>query len=75
MKTIDLNCDMGEGSTEAEVLSELAMLDIVSSANVSCGAHAGDARLMSRVMQTADTASACANCRRISPADSCDFDY
>ncbi|NVJ96077.1 MAG: LamB/YcsF family protein [Marivivens sp.] len=53
MKTIDLNCDMGEGSTEAEVLSELAMLDIVSSANVSCGAHAGDARLMSRVMQTA----------------------
>ena len=36
-RTIDLNADLGEGFP-----FDLALLDRVSSANVSCGAHAGD---------------------------------
>lgn len=35
--SIDLNADLGEGSEYDE-----AILNIVSSANISCGAHAGD---------------------------------
>lgn len=45
--SIDLNCDLGEG-----VLSppdELALLDIVSSANIACGGHAGDAATIDRL--------------------------
>lgn len=41
---IDLNADLGEGVTEDD-----ALLEIVSSANVACGFHAGDAATMRRV--------------------------
>ena len=37
MTSIDLNCDMGEGCGNDEVL-----LNYVSSANIACGFHAGD---------------------------------
>ncbi len=37
MRTIDLNADLGEG-----VGDDAGMLDLVTSANVSCGVHAGD---------------------------------
>ncbi|MFZ5639011.1 MAG: 5-oxoprolinase subunit PxpA [Pseudomonadota bacterium] len=37
MHTIDLNCDLGEGCG-----SDAAIVPLISSANVSCGAHAGD---------------------------------
>jgi UPF0271 protein len=37
MRTIDLNCDLGEGCG-----SDAAIVPLISSANVSCGAHAGD---------------------------------
>jgi 5-oxoprolinase (ATP-hydrolysing) subunit A len=35
---VDLNCDLGEGGSQDEVL-----MDLVTSANVACGFHAGDA--------------------------------
>ncbi|MEJ1089461.1 5-oxoprolinase subunit PxpA [Microbacterium sp. Mu-80] len=41
MASIDLNSDLGENSAERVVSDDDAMLAIVSSANVSCGAHAG----------------------------------
>ncbi len=41
MRTIDLNADIGEG-----VGDDAAMLDIVSSANVACGFHAGSPDIM-----------------------------
>ena len=44
MTTIDLNADLGEGMTDDE-----ALLEVVSSANVACGFHAGDAETMRRV--------------------------
>ena len=41
MTTIDLNADLGEGMDTDE-----AMLDLVSSASIACGGHAGDAGTM-----------------------------
>ena len=38
---IDLNADLGEGCDNDE-----ALLGLVSSANIACGWHAGDARTM-----------------------------
>lgn len=39
---IDLNSDLGEGYGAWTMGDDAAMLDIVSSANVACGFHAGD---------------------------------
>ncbi|WP_432491759.1 LamB/YcsF family protein [Kineococcus gypseus] len=41
MATIDLNSDLGENTPERPVSDDAAMLGVVSSANVSCGFHAG----------------------------------
>src|SRR4051794_39567056 len=46
--TIDVNCDMGEGCGDDAVLMEF-----VSSVNVACGFHAGDAETMRRTVETA----------------------
>jgi len=46
--TIDLNCDMGEGSGADEEL-----MPLVSSANVACGGHAGDEASMRATVQLA----------------------
>lgn len=48
MRTIDLNCDMGEGCGNDGVL-----LDYVSSANIACGFHAGDKDAMRRTAELA----------------------
>ncbi len=45
---MDLNCDLGEGCG-----NDAALLAIVSSANIACGAHAGDAITMRRTVQAA----------------------
>ena len=42
MKTIDLNSDLGESYGTWAMGDDAAMIDIVSSANVACGFHAGD---------------------------------
>lgn len=41
MLSLDLNSDLGENSPERPVADDAAMLDLVTSANVSCGQHAG----------------------------------
>jgi UPF0271 protein len=51
--SIDLNCDLGEHANEEEALREAAILPHVSSANVACGIHAGDAGVMWRTMRAA----------------------
>ncbi|HEX5145040.1 MAG TPA: 5-oxoprolinase subunit PxpA [Mycobacterium sp.] len=40
--TVDLNADLGEGFGVWRLGDDEAMLDIVTSANVACGFHAGD---------------------------------
>lgn len=47
--SIDLNCDLGEGYGAWQMGDDLAMLDIVSSANVACGFHAGDPNIMAEL--------------------------
>jgi UPF0271 protein len=53
MNSIDLNCDMGEGFGPWPMGDDDAMLDIVSSANIACGFHAGDPSIMFRTAETA----------------------
>jgi len=43
---IDLNCDMGESFGRYALGDDAAMLDVVTSANVACGLHAGDPTVM-----------------------------
>ncbi|MCC6426409.1 MAG: LamB/YcsF family protein [Phycisphaerales bacterium] len=49
MKSIDLNCDLGEREELAGI--DAALLEIVSSANIACGGHAGDHRSMLRTVK------------------------
>jgi len=48
MQQIDLNCDMGEGFADDAVLMEY-----ISSANIACGFHAGNAETMQRTVKMA----------------------
>lgn len=50
---IDLNSDLGEGVCEDAGEHDATLLSIVSSANVACGGHAGDAESMARVCDLA----------------------
>jgi UPF0271 protein len=45
---VDLNCDMGEGFGPWPMGDDAGMLDIVTSANIACGFHAGDPDIMAR---------------------------
>lgn len=53
MGTIDLNADVGEAEDRLGIDSELAILQYVSSANIACGGHRGDARSMRRLVRAA----------------------
>lgn len=53
MTTIDLNCDMGEGFGVYEIGDDEAMLEVVTSANIACGFHAGDPLVMARTLAAA----------------------
>jgi UPF0271 protein len=44
--TIDLNADLGEGFGRSRLTEDEALLDLVSSANIACGFHAGDSTTM-----------------------------
>jgi UPF0271 protein len=46
---IDLNADLGEGFGRWSLTDDEALLDVVTSANVACGFHAGDPVTMRRV--------------------------
>jgi len=46
---LDLNADLAEGFGTWSLTDDDALLDVVTSANVACGFHAGDAATMRRV--------------------------
>lgn len=50
---VDLNADMGESFGDWRMGDDEALLGIVTSANVACGAHAGDWDVMARTMTMA----------------------
>lgn len=52
-KTVDLNADMGESFGPWSMGNDAALLDIVSSANIACGFHAGDPDVMAQTMALA----------------------
>lgn len=51
--TIDLNADLGEGFGHSRSSEDEALLDLVSSANIACGFHAGDATTMRDTVRAA----------------------
>ena len=56
MKTIDLNADIGEANTPEWAASEAAIVSAISSANIACGGHAGDAASMRLTVRNAKAA-------------------
>ncbi|WP_215550230.1 LamB/YcsF family protein [Amycolatopsis sp. CA-230715] len=50
---MDLNSDLGEGFGNWRLGDDDALLDVVSSANVACGFHAGDPTILRRVTERA----------------------
>lgn len=53
MKTLDLNCDMGEGFGAWKMGDDAALLDHVTSASIACGFHAGDPGTIHRTVKLA----------------------
>ncbi|MDJ1486374.1 5-oxoprolinase subunit PxpA [Cytophagaceae bacterium YF14B1] len=53
MHSIDLNCDMGESFGPWKMGNDLQILDYVSSVNIACGFHAGDADTMQKTVAVA----------------------
>jgi len=51
--TIDLNADVGESFGAYSMGNDAALLELVSSANIACGAHAGDPTVMQRTIANA----------------------
>src|SRR5947207_1084650 len=49
-KSMDLNCDMGELPDSTH---EAALMEHITSANIACGAHAGDEGIMERTARLA----------------------
>lgn len=49
-KTVDLNADMGESFGSWNMGDDAALLNIVTSANIACGGHAGDADTIAATM-------------------------
>ncbi len=53
-RQIDLNSDLGEGYGPWPMGDDTAMLELVSSANIACGGHAGDTETMYRTLMVAN---------------------
>jgi len=53
MKTIDLNCDMGESFGPWKMGADAQVMPFVTSANIACGFHAGDPATIRRTVRLA----------------------
>jgi UPF0271 protein len=53
MTSVDLNADMGESFGPWKMGDDAALLKVVTSANIACGGHAGDADVMAATMRMA----------------------
>lgn len=53
MRSIDINCDLGEGFGIYRAAPEEQIFPWISSANIACGFHAGDPQTMCRSVQLA----------------------
>lgn len=53
MFKVDLNCDMGESFGSYKIGMDEEILKYITSANIACGWHAGDAMCMSKTVESA----------------------
>lgn len=53
MKTIDLNCDIGEGFGAYKLGRDAEVMPHITSANIACGWHAGDPTIMNSTVALA----------------------
>lgn len=53
MKTIDLNCDMGESFGAYTIGMDKQVMPYITSANIACGFHAGDPVVMDKTVKIA----------------------
>lgn len=53
MKSVDLNCDLGESFGAFVVGQDDLILDHISSANIACGYHSGDHNVMAKTVNLA----------------------
>src|SRR3954465_3597265 len=53
MRTVDLNCDLGEGFGAWEMGNDAAMIELAPSVNIACGLHAGDPDIMRATVELA----------------------
>jgi UPF0271 protein len=53
LQYVDINCDMGEGFGPYRIGEDELMLSIASSANLACGFHAGDFKIMAAICRQA----------------------
>src|SRR3954464_15208509 len=53
MKTIDLNCDMGESYGAWRMGADADIMPLISSANIACGFHGGDPATIRRTVRLA----------------------
>ena len=51
--SVDLNCDLGESFGAYRLGNDAEMLELVTSANIACGFHAGDPSVMKKTVQLA----------------------
>ena len=51
--TVDLNADLGESVDGVATADDAAMFDLISSANIACGGHAGDERSLAEAIARA----------------------
>ena len=48
---ININCDLGESSKLHSTKNDTLLLNIVNSANIACGYHAGDLATMEKTIE------------------------
>lgn len=53
MISIDINCDLGECNTPAELEKELEILPLLTSVNICCGFHSGKSEYIEQVVDKA----------------------
>jgi UPF0271 protein len=53
LKSIDLNCDMGEGFGAYSLGQDIEIMKYITSANIACGFHAGDPTTMRKTVKLA----------------------
>jgi UPF0271 protein len=51
--TIDINCDLGEGSGGKNSDTDESLMPYITSANIACGFHAGDPQTIMKTIQSA----------------------